>query len=368
MPFESSMTTGLGALSAILLWIASSTGGIESGGPPSAEFRLRRMYTDLVGRPPLPAELAEGLKLSKEELATKLVASLEHHVLWYEDELFYFLLLDDFRPADERLQAIPKRMQSGDLNVRDAIGEIVRSQWFTARNPGNDTYVTVVLEQLLGIVVQKEPGLLEAGKKMYDGYTSTVFGKRGSSQGDFVDIVFDQPLLATTYVARHAKRILGSDIPKKDLAALADRFRAAPASFPQIEKELVLSPAWEDALQRGRKKSDQQFIRGLYQDLFGRPPTYQEMRNVRNATQALADPIGIRSVIIRTILDSGKVELPEKSSVDAAEWIKSRFRTYLFRDPGAAELKTFTDAWQSEGCRPATIVHAILTGTEYQYY
>src|SRR5262245_16609640 len=162
------MTSACGALSAILLWVASSWAGPAGPGAPSAEFRVRRMYVDLGGRPPLRSELAEGLRLSTEELATKLVTSLEHHALWYEDELFYFLLLDDFRPADERLQAIPKRLQSGEMSVRDGIGEIVRSQWFTARNPGNDTYVTVLLEQLLGIVVQKEPGLLEAGKKMYD--------------------------------------------------------------------------------------------------------------------------------------------------------------------------------------------------------
>lgn len=355
-------------LPAILVWLASSAPGSTSGPPPSPERLLRRMYVDLIGRPPLPAERDSDLKLSKEELATKLAATLEHHALWYEDELFYFLLLDDFRPADERLQALPDRLQKGSTNVREAIGEIVRSQWFNARNPGNDTYVTVVLEQLLGIVVQKEPGLLEAGKKMYDGHPSTVFGRKGQSQGDFVDIVFDQPGLATTYVARHARRLLGGDLPKKDLAALADRFRADPAAFAAIEREIVLSPAYEEALRKDRKKTDQQFIRGLYQDLFGRAPTYQEMRKVRNATQALADPLGIRSVIIRTILDSGSVTLPEKEKVDAAKWIADRFRALLFRDPSPIELKTFTEEWKSESCRPATILHAILTSTEYQHY
>jgi hypothetical protein len=326
------------------------------------------MYVDLVGRPPLPAEADAGLKLGKDALAAKLIASAEHHALWYEDELFYFLLLDDFRPADERLQALPERIAKGQTTVRDAIGEIVRSQWFNARNPGNDTYVTVVLEQLLGVVVQKEPGLLEAGKKMYDGYPSTVFGKKGSSQGDFVDIVFDQPGLASAYVGRHARRLLGSDLPKKELAAYAERFRADPASFAAIERDLVLSPAYEEAAGRQRRKTDQQFIRALYQDLFSRAPTYQEMRNVRNATQALADPIGIRSVIIRTILDSGSVALPEKDKTDPAQWVPERYRALLGRDPSANELKTFTDAWTSKDCRPATILHAILTSTEYQHY
>jgi hypothetical protein len=329
---------------------------------------LRRMSVDLVGRPPLPAEREANEKLSREALASKLLASPEHHALWYEDELFYFLLLDDFRPADERLQAIPGRLQRGDTNVREAIGEIVRSQWFNARNPGNDTYVTVVLEQLLGIVVQREPSLLEAGKKMYDGHPSTVFGKRGASQGDFVDIVFDQPVLATAYMARHARRLLGTDVAKKDLASLADRFRAAPATFCALEREIVLSPAYEEALQKDRKKTDQQFIRALYQDLFARAPTYQEMRNVRNATQALADPAGIRSVIIRTILESGSVKLPAKEGADGAAFTAQSFRSLLGRDPSTNEALVFAEAWKTKDCSPATILHAILTSTEYQHY
>jgi phosphoribosylformylglycinamidine (FGAM) synthase-like enzyme len=73
-------------------------------------------------------------------------------------------------------------------------------------------------------------------------------------------------------------------------------------------------------------------------------------------------------VIIRTILDSGSVSLPEKEKTDAAQWIADRFRALLFRDPSPTELKTFTDAWKSESCRPATILHAILTSTEYQHY
>jgi hypothetical protein len=353
---------------ALVVWLAASAPASPPGHAPPAERILRRMYVDLVGRPPLPSERDAALKLSRDELAKQLIASQEHHALWYEDELFYFLLLDDFRPADERLQAIPERLAKGKTTVRDAIGEIVRSQWFNARNPGNDTYITVVLEQLLGLVVQKEPGLLEAGKKMYDGHPSSVFGKKGSSQGDFVDIVFEQPALATAYIARHARRLLGSDLPKKDLVAFADRFRANPASFADFERELVLSPAYEEAAGRERRKTDQQFIRALYQDLFTRAPTYQEMRNVRNATQALADPIGIRSVIIRTILDSGSLGLPEKEKTDAAQWTSERFRALLGREPSPQELKTFTEAWKAEACRPATILHAILTSTEYQHY
>ena len=230
--------------------------------------------------------------------------------------------------------------------------------------------MTVVLEQLLGIVVQKEPGLLEAGKRMYDGHTSTVFGSKGSSQGDFVDIVFDQPGLATTYVARHARRLLGADLPKKDLAALADRFRADPDG---VRRDRARDRAL--ARLRGRRSRRSARRRTSSSSAGSTRTSSAARRRIRrcatSATRRRRSPIliGIRSVIIRTILDSGSVSLPEKDEDrPGRSGSRSGSGALLFRDPSPSELKTFTEAWKSESCRPATILHAILTSTEYQHY
>jgi len=343
----------------------------EAGRPvadDAARRRVRRLHFDLLGRPPTDAELDEALAEDPDATPARLVASPEHWTLWYEDELFHFLLLDEFRPAEDRLGDLPGRLARREAHVLDALGEIVKSQYFNARNPGNDTYVTVVLEQILGITVQKEPRLLEAGKLMYDGRPSQLFGRKGRSQGDFVDLVLAQPAVASVYLARKLERLLGAPPERRELERAATRLRADPFAFPEIERETVLSPAYRRQAGVLKKKSDRQFVNGLWLDLFGRTPTYPELRNLRNAVQALADPSGIRSVIIGTVLRSGAASLPEKSAVDPSRWIPEQFLRLLGRRPTQDELATFLDAWASEACRPSTVLHALLTGAEYDRY
>jgi hypothetical protein len=162
-------------------------------------FRFRRLAYDLWGRPPTEDELAEFAAAGREATVDRLLGSRERWEAWYEDELYDLLLIDEFRPGADRLDDLPGRLADGRTNVRDALAEIAKSQQFNARNPGNDTYVTVVFEQFLGITVQSEKALLEEGKRMYDGRAATIFGKRGRSQADFVDIALAEPRFAATY-------------------------------------------------------------------------------------------------------------------------------------------------------------------------
>ena len=69
------------------------------------------------------------------------------------------------------------------------------------------------------------------------------------------------------------------------------------------------------ALPQRRSKTERQFLRGLWHDLLERTPTYEELRNLRNAMQAMADPAPLRSVLAKVVLDSGKCTLPECTRV-----------------------------------------------------
>jgi hypothetical protein len=62
------------------------------------------------------------------------------------------------------------------------------------------------------------------------------------------------------------------------------------------------------------------------------------------------------------------MKLPAKNEVDGVKWTAERFQALLGRDPSPGEAKTFAEAWKTEACKPATILHAILTSTEYQHY
>ena len=55
---------------------------------------------------------------------------------WLDEQLYYFLLIDNFRPESESIRALPGELARGELDVVSAIHRIVLSPNFNQRNPG----------------------------------------------------------------------------------------------------------------------------------------------------------------------------------------------------------------------------------------
>ncbi len=343
--------------------------GDESFKVPAEDRKvLRRYYMDLAGRGPTEPELLVAAKEGRAATDERLLASPEHLETWYEEELYYFLLIDQFRPASEPVISIPRRLAAGELTVRDALQQIVIGQSFNLRNPGNDTFVTVVLEQILGITVQEKEGkkLLDAGKKMYDGYEATVFGKKGKNQADFVEIVFRSPEFAKHYLGRYYERLTGSKIAAPDLAAAAERFQKEPRELRAIVREWLLAPAY--AKQAPRPKTDVQWAKTFYLDLLGRAPTFRELRDVRTALDALADSTPVRNALAKVVIDSEK-NVADASYVGAAgsrRWVEEWFLLLLGRPATEKEVRVFVSALEEADTR--VVLDAIVTSPEYGTY
>jgi pSer/pThr/pTyr-binding forkhead associated (FHA) protein len=333
--------------------------------PSSEDLRfIREAHFDLIGRSPRPAEVQKSAAESRAEMVRRLSRSVEHYEAWFDDELYYFLLLENFRPATPRMLSIPRRLAEGALTVPDAIHEIVISQYFNHRNPGNDTYVTVVFEQLLGMVVQDQPMLLKVGKQMYDGYEGKVFNLAGASQSDLVYIVRQQKRFHEMLLERLHLRYTGEAIAAPVREAGAARVMADARAFPDVVGEWLLNDDYASRASKLRRKSDHQFIRSIYVDLLDRAPTYEEFRLFRNALQALADPTPIRSVLAKVMVDSDSYD-PGKIG-NAKEWVTDQFEKFLGRRPNAQELDTFSAA-AGKG-KAKIVIQAIVDSIEYQHY
>jgi hypothetical protein len=329
----------------------------------------RGVWFDLRGRAPTPAELDGATAVEPGALLDRLLAEPATWEAWLDRELYYYLLIDRFRPVSDRVLALPGRLASGEVSIKDATREIVVSVEFNARNPGNDTFVTVVLEQLLGIVVQKDAKSLDAGKKMYDGVAARLFGELGRTQSDVVRIVLGRKEFAERLVERQYRQVFGRAPSKEDLARDAARFHEDPASFRAILREWLLSDAYRARTAIPRPKGDLVFIRTLFTDLLGRDPTFDEFRNSRNAFTALSDPAPIRNVIAQLLLESGRAVVPEKAAITKpGEWVRGEFQRLLGRDPTVKEVDAFVGTLAEYGCEPRTIVLTIVTSPEYQYY
>ena len=149
---------------------------------------LRTVCLDLLGRPPLPLEREAWFDKDLRDFLKETTSGREFWEHWLEEQLYFFLLIDNFRPENEGVQAVPQKMLEGRLNPREAVHRIVLSPSFEMRNPGADTFVTVVMEQIAGMRVQKKPRDLEIGKALYDGKPGTFLEHHGNSQADVVKI------------------------------------------------------------------------------------------------------------------------------------------------------------------------------------
>jgi hypothetical protein len=330
---------------------------------------VRAVYLDLLGRTPYADELELAAAGTPEALVRFLLSQRRAWEHWFEDELYYFLLIDNARPEEtDGPGSIPRRLHERELDVLAAVRELVAGQAFHRANPGNDTFVSVVLEQLLGVDVRREQAQLEAGKKMYDGRRAVMFGLEGDSQADIVRIVAAQPGFARGIVARSHRRLIGRAPDRADLEAWGSALAVDPSGFGALVQRWILSPAYAARLATLRPKSDMQFLRGLYVDLAGREPGPEELQRLRGALGVLSDAAPLRAVIARTLLDREASGLPQRDEIDAGEFVQATFLRYLGRPPSREEREEFLLVFAQEECEPATLVRAVVTHWEYQYY
>ena len=330
---------------------------------------IRRVHFDLLGRPPDELETLAAAAEGRDRLAARLVRAPGFAEEWYERELYYFLLIDNFRPSGGRFASLPVRLHRDELTFPEAVREIVASAPFSARNPGPDTFVTVVLEQLNGVRVQDAPKVLEAGKRLYDGYDGTFLGRPGRSQSDVVRIATEDESFRRRFVSRLAAALFDSAPPDAELSAAAKRIHDDPAAVPDIVRGFLLSGRYAAELSRPRRKSERQYVRALFLDVAGREPSYEELRDLRNAFLSLADSGPLRAVIARVVLDSETAIVPAKDAVaDPERFVRASFVRFLGRRPTEAEIAAFVSGWADPALSPRTVWKALVGLPDYQTY
>lgn len=341
--------------------------------PPALDLsdarHVRALYLDTLGRTPDAGELelAAGTRPSiLVKVLTRDPAFWEH---WYEEELYYFLLLDNFRPEQARPgEGLPERLAAGELDVFQAVRALVSGAAFHRANPGNDTFVSVVFEQLLDLEVQRATAQLEAGKRMYDGHRASLWGHQGASQSDVVAIACRQPAFAEHFVRRQFERTVGLAAGRDDVRRWARRLEQDPGAFAELVGEWLTGPAYAERLTRLRPKTDRQFLRGLFVDLTGRLPDAETYDRCRTALAAVADGGPLRSVIARVLLASEGSDLPARDSRPHRELVGLVFARFLGRAPSADELEAFATVFAQCECETDVLIRAVTTHVEYQYY
>lgn len=355
-------------LAALVLGLAAHPSAQDDGRLPApVSGHLRALTLDLVGRPPYPAEVERWAGRARNEVVREILAGEEFWRHWLDEQLYYFLLVDNFRPETEGVTELPTLLAGGELGVIEALHRICLSSSFDRRNPGPDTFVTVVMEQLLGITVQKSVRELEIGKKIYDGASGKFLGKVGSSQADVVNIALGDERAPGFFLAREYARLVRTEPAAEELAAWSRQLASTPRSFSTLVAGWLDSPAYERRLEQRAPLSNRLFVRALFVDLLGRLPGSEEGQRLRSALDGMADARPLRSLFARLLIDSGKVDLPERAEIaDPEAWIAGNLERLLGRPALPAELGEFLAAFRDPACRPATVLYAIVSHPAYQ--
>src|SRR5262245_3965806 len=258
---------------------------------------LRATFQDLLGHPPTRAERKAWLGSVFPTLLDATLGSEEFWRNWLDEQLYFFLLVDNFRPSTESILALPADLSGGKLGVREALHRIGLSSSFDRRNPGPDTYVTVVMEQLLGAEIQRSQRELEIGKRMYDGSTASFLGRTGNSQADVLRIVIEDRRTLQHFLRREHARLLREEAPAQALQDWTSRLERDPMAYPGLVREWLLSEAYSRRLSKRLPQPNRLFVRSLFVDLLDRLPDDEEASRMRNALDGLSDARPLRSLL-----------------------------------------------------------------------
>jgi hypothetical protein len=330
---------------------------------------LRTLCLDLLGRPPFQRERDQWQGRARHDWLDAHLGKIEFWQHWLEEQLYYFFLIDNFRPETERIAELPLKLGEGRLDVREAVHRVALSSSFELRNPGADTFVTVVMEQLTGLRVEKYRRDLEIGKALYDGREGLFLGRLGSSQADVVRIAIEDKRFSQSFVEREYEHLVKTAPERREAAAWSRTLHKDPRRFLELVREWALSAAYDQRLASPVEQPNRLFVRALYVDLLDRLPTAEEAEPLREALDGLADSAPLRSILVRLFLDSGRVELPEREELhEPTLWVGAQFERLLGRSPSEVELEAFVRALSSPEGRPALLLYALLSSPEYARY
>lgn len=340
---------------------------------PAALRRVRRLYLDLLGRPPrLDEAWADGRRPSR-ELAADLLGRAEHGRSHVEDVVVSLALVDDDRPVGEDARDLALRIPSEGLSPVEVERVLARDPAFRARLRDPE-----VGPAWLGALLAstETDGVLAAPASVADtvaalqrvaaGATVDVPGLGSLGDPDAaLDAVLASPAFADMAVRRHLGRLLGVDAAARRLGEARAVLAEGPAAWRAFLVEAVTASGHLEASAL-RAKGRLRLLRSLYVDLLERRPTDRELTALVRASDRLPGSVAPHTVLAKMLIDSGQVELPLLVDIrDGPAWLGDRFLRHLGRLPSEGERTAYGRALLDPDGGVELVVLALVTNAEY---
>ena len=329
--------------------------------------RIRRWCFSLLGRPPLPQELADFLALPDGRLRKDLLNRHEAWGWWCHVEAAGLFAPDELVPMERALVEAADRLWKGEDTFTDFFKAMIRPDRFARDAAASADTVARVLHALLGLDAKSDRSLVRAATRMWSGERVAVFGERGENAEDLIEIVTRQPSFLRRRLEILGHLLFGANPERKEVNRYAFTLAAAPAQFSSVRE------AWaEKALTVGapgayRPKTDIQLVNGLYVDALKRRPTSKERAEALQLLTDVGDRDIAQAILAAGIVARGKPPVkPDPGSAEAH--VRTVFRWIFARSPRADELTAGERLTMDAGAPASSLIRSLLASGEYRWF
>lgn len=326
--------------------------------------RLRRLYLDVLGRSPTPAEALAEERKGIDALVRNILLRAEGGRAWVEEVTIRFGLYGDYRPVGDEAALLALRIPAESLAPPIVEGVLARDPSFMRRHPPGRSLATAVAELLLG----RSPTAQEiaAAVELAAGRSAEVPGLgRLADPRAWLLAVLDSEAFRRAAVLRRLDRFLASGDARSRLERAMGAVARGPKAWRAFCEDMLRDDRYLGRRQL-RPKDPVTFLRTLFVDLLERKPTDRELAALVQAVETMPGQSAAFAAVVRVLVDSGEAPIPLLVEIeDGPRWVTDRFLRYLGRPPSAAEMKAYGDGLLHPQGGPELVIHALLTGPEY---
>lgn len=326
--------------------------------------RTRRIYFDVLGRAPTPAEALSDSFLAPEELAASILLRAEAGRAWWEEATLRLGLVDDLRPVGVEALDLPLTLVAERLPPPRAEAVLARDPAFLRAHPPGRAFATALASLLLDR--RPTPEELAAASRLAAREPAEVPGL-----GPVADEAawLEKVLLSEAFERAAVRRRLLRFLPQGDAERLVGAgvlaAREGGKAWGQLLEKTLRSSDYLGR-QRLERKDDLALLRGLFVDLLERKPTDRELLTLVRALRVVPGAATPFAALVKVLIDSGQVPIPLLVDItNAPAWITDRHLRYLGRAPQVEELRACGEVLLDPQGGPELVLYALLTGPEY---
>ena len=323
--------------------------------------QIRRAFLLLIGRTPTTSERQGALAVAPPTMLAELLASTDHWQSWLEDVLVRFLGEVEGSLLVESFLDLANDLASNDRSFQEAFVEVASCDAVRVMYPTSREFAERVLLVFIGPGAADDAARLNNATQMVDSERVALFGERGSSREDFLQIVSRQPAFFRTQLRHESKLIRGHDLERRELTRAAMQLAADPHQFHQIREQWFKESRKDEGVSRNMRPGT--FARSLLVDAFDQLPS-GDTGTLRSLLHHLSSPEAAWEALPVLFSLTSDFHVPPRDGQPDDAWIANQFRRILSRSPKPTELKAASMTLTQFGDR--RLILDLLSSPEYR--